>query len=147
MNQKVYSIALAVVIAFTLNACVSNNNLKIEQGAVILKSTKCYEGALLTLVPSHGAIADSIAISMANTANKDEGIAQEMKNAITNGSNSFAFYSENNDKMSALLNAALTNFKENELSNVHLCYIGSKESAKSLDKELQRTGALYKNIQ
>jgi hypothetical protein len=146
MNSKIYSLITAVAIAFSFSACVSSNNLKIDQGSVVLKSTQCQEGAILTIIPSYGAIGDSITISMANTTNKDEGVAQQIKNAISNGNKSFAFYSQNNDKMSALLNAALTKFKENELSNIHLCYIGSQESATSLDKEMKRTGALYKNI-
>lgn len=146
MFKNIYKSLSILVLMISFSACVSNKNLKIDEGITLLKSMECHENALLSIFPSYGSIGDSVTISLANTAHKDEGLSIEIKNAIKKGNKSFAFYSKNNEKMSAILNAALFKFKDNELSNIHICYIGSKETSDSLHKEIQRTGAVYKNV-
>jgi len=146
MLKKIYKGLVVIAVITSLSACVSNKNLTIDEGTVVFKSLECQKNAIINIFPSHGAIGDNITISFANSAHKDEGLSIQIKNAIKKGNKSFAFYSKNNEKMSAILNAALFKFKDNELSNIHICYIGSKETSNSLHTEIQRTGAVFKNI-
>jgi hypothetical protein len=141
-----YKIIVILFIAISFNGCVAD--LKLDEGSVIVSSLKCYQNkdTVLTTLPTYGAIGDSLTISLAKNAKKDEGISEAIKLQINQGSKYFAFYSKSNEKMSSILNAALSKFKNNELSGVYICYIGAKEFSNTLEKEMKRAGATYKNI-
>ena len=146
MKRKMYKIIAILFIAISFNGCVAD--LKLDEGKVLLSSLQCHKDkeTVLTILPTHGAIGDSITISLAKSAKKDEGISDTIRIQVQQGSKYFAFYSKSNEKMSSILNAALSKFKADELSGVHICYIGAKEFSNTLEKEMKRTGVVYKNI-
>ena len=146
MKKEIYKIIAVLFIAISLNGCIAD--LKLDEGRVLLSSLQCHQDkeTVLTILPTHGAIGDSLTISLAKSANKDEGLSDTIRVQVQQGSKYFAFYSKSNEKMSSILNAALSKFKDNELLGTNICYIGSKEFSKTLEKEMTRTGAVYKNI-
>ena len=146
MKKEMYKIIVILFIAVSFNGCFAD--LKLDEGSVMLSSMKCHQDkeTVLTILPTHGVIGDSLTISLAKSTKKDEGISEAIKLQVKQGSKYFAFYSKSNEKMSSILNAALSKFKDNELSGVHICYIGTKELSDTLEEEVKRTGAVYKNI-
>lgn len=146
MKKKTYKILAVLAMVIGLNGCVSD--LKLNQGSILASSAQCYQGknTILTIIPTYGAIGDNIAISLAKSTKKDEGISKKIRAEIHRGNKYFSFYSRNNEKMSSILNATLSKFRNDELSGVHICYIGTEALSATLEKEIKRTGADYKNI-
>lgn len=99
----------------------------------------------IMIVPSRGAIPDSLAITAIKTAGNDGGFYRDFSKSIKNGFKNIAVYCPNEYKTEAILLNTLSSYENRELSNVFICVLGM-ENSKELSSEVNRTGSNIKFV-
>jgi hypothetical protein len=144
--MKKSQILVGIILIAILTGCAKQQNLTTSE--LLVNSVKCFKetNTIVLTIPSRGLIADSLALTALKTTGMDGGFSKDFDKLIKNGKKQIAIYSKNSLKSSEYLKNTLSKYKNNELKNIGICYMGDTQYFESIKKEIIRVGAFYSNI-